>query len=80
MGENSFPMPSAKVGWERTKKAQSAPSVPTILSISLSENPSWKVSLSSRIMVRDTDKGRVLGEQIKELQELLYAYRHGIIK
>ena len=34
----------------------------------------------NRIMVRDTDKGRVLGEQIKELQELLYAYRHGIIK
>ncbi|MBQ0019192.1 MAG: fructose-1,6-bisphosphatase [Bacteroidales bacterium] len=33
-----------------------------------------------RIMVRDTDKGKILGEQIKELQELLYAYRHGIIK
>ena len=34
----------------------------------------------NRIMVRDTDKGRILNEQIKELQELLYAYRHGIIK
>jgi len=33
-----------------------------------------------RMMVRDTDKGRQLMEQIKELQELLYAYRHGIIR
>lgn len=33
-----------------------------------------------RMMVRDTDKGRKIMEQIKELQELLYAYRHGIIK
>lgn len=33
-----------------------------------------------RIMVRDTDMGHILNEQIKELQELLYAYRHGIIK
>ncbi len=33
-----------------------------------------------RLMVRDTDKGRVIQKQIAELQELLYAYRHGIIK
>lgn len=33
-----------------------------------------------RMMVRDTDKGRIITEQIKELQELLYAYRHGMIK
>jgi fructose-1,6-bisphosphatase-3 len=36
--------------------------------------------MGRRIRVRDTDKGRQLQEQIKELRELLYAYRHGIIK
>lgn len=35
---------------------------------------------SSRVRVRDTDKGRELQEQIDELKELLYAYRHGYIK
>lgn len=39
------------------------------------------VEMSSRRMrVRDTDKGRELQEQVKELTELLYAFRHGIIK
>jgi len=39
------------------------------------------VELSQRRMrVRDTDKGRILQSQINELTELLYAYRHGIIK
>lgn len=39
------------------------------------------VEMSSRRMrVRDTDKGRELQSQIDELMELLYAYRHGIIK
>lgn len=39
------------------------------------------VELSShRMRVRDTDKGAVLQSQIDELTELLYAYRHGIIK
>lgn len=33
-----------------------------------------------RLMVRDTDKGRTIQKQIAELQELLYAYRHGILK
>ena len=33
-----------------------------------------------RMRVRDTDKGRELLSQIDELSELLYAYRHGIIK
>ena len=32
-----------------------------------------------RIMVRDTDKGEEVQKQIKELKELLYAYRHGYI-
>ena len=36
--------------------------------------------MGRRIRVRDTDKGRQLQEQIKELRQLLYAYRHGIIK
>lgn len=35
---------------------------------------------SRRIRVRDTDKGRELQGQIDELQELLFAYRDGIIK
>ena len=39
------------------------------------------VEMSSRRMrVRDTDKGHELQEQVKELSELLYAFRHGIIK
>lgn len=33
-----------------------------------------------RLMVRDTDKGRIILKQIHELQELLYAYRHGFLK
>lgn len=33
-----------------------------------------------RQMVRDTDKGRDLLGQIQELEDLCYAYRHGIIK
>lgn len=35
---------------------------------------------SQRIRVRDTDKGKVIQGQIDELTELLYAFRHGIIK
>ena len=39
------------------------------------------VELSGRrLRVRDTDKGRELLSQIEELKELLYAYRHGILK
>jgi fructose-1,6-bisphosphatase-3 len=39
------------------------------------------VEMSGRgIRVRDTDKGQYIKQQIDELQELLYAYRHGIIK
>lgn len=33
-----------------------------------------------RQMVRDTDKGKAILSQINELNDLLYAYRHGIIK
>jgi len=33
-----------------------------------------------RLMVSDTDKGRQLQQQVHELQELLYAYRHGLLK
>lgn len=33
-----------------------------------------------RMLVRDTDIGRELRNQITELKDLLYAYRHGIIK
>ena len=36
--------------------------------------------MGHRRMVRDTDKGRRLQQQINELQELLYAYQHGILK
>lgn len=36
--------------------------------------------ITQRIRVRDTDKGKVLQSQIDELTELLYAFRHGIIK
>jgi len=32
-----------------------------------------------RMLVADTDKGEELREQISDLKELLYAYRHGII-
>ncbi|WP_289825807.1 fructose-1,6-bisphosphatase [uncultured Duncaniella sp.] len=35
---------------------------------------------SQRIRVRDTDKGKILQSQIDELSQLLYAFRHGIIK
>ena len=39
------------------------------------------VEMSQRRMrVRDTDKGRELQSQVNELMELLYAFRHGIIK
>lgn len=34
---------------------------------------------SHRMLVADTDKGYELNEQIDDLQELLYAYRHGYI-
>lgn len=33
-----------------------------------------------RLLVADTDKGREIRQQIEQLQLLLYAYRHGIIK
>ena len=33
-----------------------------------------------RIRVKDTDKGEQLRSQIEELSQLLFAYRHGIIK
>ena len=33
-----------------------------------------------RVLVRDTDKGHELQSQIDELKELLFAYRHGMIK
>ena len=36
--------------------------------------------VSKRIRVKDTDKGRQLQTQIDELRQLLYAYRHGILK
>ena len=39
------------------------------------------VELSShRQMVKDTDKGAELRNQIKDLEKLLFAYRHGLIK
>ncbi len=39
------------------------------------------VELSShRMMVADTDKGEELRAQIEDLRQLLYAYRHGILK
>ena len=34
---------------------------------------------SHRMLVADTDKGMELKKQIEDLEELLYAYRHGII-
>ena len=33
-----------------------------------------------RMLVRDTDRGHELEEQIQNLQKLLMAYRHGVIK
>ena len=36
--------------------------------------------MGRRIRVRDTDRGRQIQEQIKELRSLLHAYRHGILK
>ena len=33
-----------------------------------------------RMLVADTDKGTELKKQISDLEELLYAYRHGILK
>ena len=36
--------------------------------------------MGRRIRVRDTDKGHQIQEQINELRQLLYAYRHGLIK
>lgn len=35
---------------------------------------------SQRMMVKDMDKGQELNTQIENLQKLLFAYRHGIIK
>ncbi len=35
---------------------------------------------SHRMLVADTDKGVELNRQVADLEELLYAYRHGIIK
>lgn len=35
---------------------------------------------AKRVRVRDTDKGKVLQGQIDELRELLFAFRHGMIK
>lgn len=35
---------------------------------------------SHRMLVADTDKGEEIKKQIKDLEELLYAYRHGFIK
>lgn len=35
---------------------------------------------SHRMLVADTDIGKDLKQQVSDLQELLYAYRHGIIK
>ncbi len=35
---------------------------------------------SQRVRVRDTDRGEELQSQIEELKELLYAYRHGLVK
>jgi fructose-1,6-bisphosphatase-3 len=35
---------------------------------------------AQRMKVADTDKGKELSKQISDLQELLYAFRHGFIK
>jgi len=34
---------------------------------------------SHRMLVANTDKGIELKKQIEDLEELLYAYRHGLI-
>ena len=39
-----------------------------------------KAYATDRILVRDTDQGLILEDQIEELKKLLYAYRHGMIK
>ena len=39
-----------------------------------------KAYATDRILVRDTDQGLILEDQIEELKKLLYAYRHGLIK
>ena len=36
--------------------------------------------LNKRILVRDTDNGKNLQEQIEDLKELLVAYRKGVIR
>jgi fructose-1,6-bisphosphatase-3 len=36
--------------------------------------------LTKRILVRDTDNGKKLQEQIEDLKELLVAYRKGVIR
>lgn len=35
---------------------------------------------SKRMLVKDTDKGKILKEKINDLKKLLYAYRNGFIK
>ena len=35
---------------------------------------------STRLRVRDTDKGHELEEQVRDLHHLLYAYRRGLIR
>ena len=35
---------------------------------------------SQRMLVKDTDKGKVLRKQIDELKQLLAAYRLGVVK
>ena len=39
-----------------------------------------KAYSTDRILVRDTDQGLILEDQIEELKKLLHAYRHGLIK
>ncbi len=36
--------------------------------------------VSCYMLVADTDKGVEIRQQISDLQDLLYAYRHGFIK
>ncbi len=35
---------------------------------------------SHRMLVQDTDKGKILADQVEDLKRLLSAYRHGLIK
>lgn len=45
------------------------------------KSTSFLVELNTqRMMVKDTDKGKMLQEQIEDLQHLLFAYRSGMIK